>query len=158
MDDSNPQPVTSVPESYHRYPASGIPYLCIPYNHDTSLPDSVIVNPCTGMYWHLRVLTARVSKQRPDKLLTEFKRIDSSLKRWFPAPADSGGIGTRQRNAELPEVQLAIRTHELLQQIDRYTAHELVSLSSGRINRLPTYTGQRKLARLKKSIAGYNQF
>ena len=113
-----------------------------------------LVLVCIGIYAYW---TARVSKQRPDKLLTEFKRIDSSLKRQASAPADSGGISTRQRNAELPEVQLAIRTNELLQQIDSIR-HELVSLSGKDQSASYSYTDKEKLARLKKSIAGYNQF
>ncbi len=112
-----------------------------------------LVLVCIGIYAYW---TARVSKQRPDKLLTEFKRIDSSLKRQASTPADSRGA-TARRNVELPEVQLAIRTHELLQQIDSIR-HELVSLSGKDQSASYSYTDKEKLARLKKSIAGYNQF
>lgn len=109
---------------------------------------------CIGIYAYW---TTRVSKQRQDKLLTEFKRIDSSLKRQTSTTADSGGATARQRNVELPEVQLAIRTHELLQQIDSIR-HELVNLPGKDQSSSYSYTDKEKLARLKKSISGYNQF
>ena len=108
---------------------------------------------CIAIY---TIWTIQVSRKRHNDLLTEFRKIDSSLKR----SNDSLQKGTgafRRDSFRLPQVELAIKVKAIISCIDSMK-HDLVLLSTQKEAIPFTYPDEPRLLRLKNNLAGYNRF
>ena len=102
--------------------------------------------------------TVRVSRTRPNGLLTEFSKTDRSLSRANDSVRNSTGIGAFKRGSSyLPEVELAIRVNSIAVCIDSIK-HELFILTNKKEATLFSYPDMNRLVVLKKNLRRYNSF
>ena len=109
---------------------------------------------CVAVYV---IWTLKVSKQRPDSLPTEFKKIDSSLQSANDS-LQKKGLGAFKRDSfHLSEVELAIRVNDISRCVDSMK-HELVVLTNQKQGTAFSYPDKPRLLVLKKKLADYNIF
>ncbi len=103
------------------------------------------------------IWTVRVSQTRSDKLLAEFKKIDSSLKRSNDSLQQAGTGAFNKDDPPLPEVELAIKANAITACIDSIRHR---SGSAGRKKEVTSfsYPDKNRLLVLKNNQVNYNRF
>lgn len=108
---------------------------------------------CIAIY---AIWTVRVSRTRSNDLLTEFRKIDQSLRRSGDSLQNS--VGAFKKDAfRLPEVELAIKVNAISICIDSIK-HDLVILTNKNPGTSFSYPDTDKLLSLKKNLLSYNSF
>lgn len=107
---------------------------------------------CIAVY---AIWTVKVSQTRPDNLLTEFNKIDHSLKRSTDSLQNT--VSFKKDAVHLPEVEVAIKANAITACIDSIK-HELVLLTKGKETVSFSYPDKKSLLILKNNVKDYNLF
>ena len=111
---------------------------------------------CIAVY---TIWTIQVSRKRSNDLLSEFRKIDRSLRRSNDSlQKNATGVGAFRRDSfRFPEVELAIKVNTITKCIDSMK-HDLVLLTKQKEAASFSYPDKDRLFRLKNNLAGYNSF
>lgn len=113
-----------------------------------------LVCACIAVY---AIWTVRVSRQKSNDLLTEFRKADESLQGINDSRQNinKGTVTFKRTTDRLPEVELAIRVNEICRCIDSIK-HDLALLSKQKPQTASSYPDTKKLFSLKKKLSAYN--
>lgn len=113
-----------------------------------------LVCACIAVY---AIWTVRVSRQKSNDLLAEFRKADESLQGIDDSLQKTNKqTGAFKRTTDrLPEVELAIRVNEICRCIDSIK-HDLVLLSNQKPGKAFSYPDNTKLLSLKKNLSAFN--
>jgi len=109
---------------------------------------------CIAVY---AIWTVRVSKQRSNNLLNEFRKIDQSLRQSNDSLQKTSTGAFKMDSFRLPEVELAIKVNTITRCIDSIK-HDLVILTNQKAAAEFTYPNKARLIALKNNLADYNSF
>ena len=110
---------------------------------------------CIAIY---TIWTIRVSNNRSNDLLKEFRKFDRSLIKSNDSLQNSTGVGAfKKDSAYVPEVELSIRVNSIVLCIDSIK-HELFVLTNKKEAVSFSYPYMNRLVVLKNNLRSYNSF
>lgn len=115
-----------------------------------------LTGSCIAVY---TIWTLRVTGKKSNDLLTEFRKMDTSLNRSNDSLQNNiHGVGAFKRgHTYLPEVELAVKANAINRCIDSMK-HDLFILAKQKGRTSFTYPDKPRLQTLKNNLADYNSF